>query len=213
MPYPEYEKLAASPAGFRSSSAATTLPVVEEEEASQEVAELYRRLRTEFGRPAVPGILKCFATHPQLLRAMMDLAQGLLFTDGSLSRCQKEMIATFVSAQNDCPYCVDSHGYFLRMHGGSVEALCALQQNNLDAPALSTAEKALLRFVNQVNRDSQTITRTDVEHLLHQGWTTLQIAEAVHIAALFAMFNRVANAFGLQAQGLLTLCGDRSSQP
>jgi uncharacterized peroxidase-related enzyme len=213
MPYPEYENLAASPVGFRSSSAATNLPVVEEKEADEEVAELYRRFRTEFGRPDIPGILKCFATHPQLLRGMMDLAQGLLFTNGSLSRRQKEMIATFVSARNECPYCVDSHGYFLRMHGGSLETLCALQENNLVAPSLSTAEAALLRFIDQVNHNSQNIKQTDVKRLLHQGWTTLQIAEAVHIASLFAMFNRVANAFGLQAQGLLTLYDDRSPQP
>jgi hypothetical protein len=33
----------------------------------------------------------------------------------------------------------------------------------------------------------------------------MQIAEAVHVAALFATFNRVANAFGLASQGLLAL--------
>jgi hypothetical protein len=33
----------------------------------------------------------------------------------------------------------------------------------------------------------------------------LQIAEAVYVAALFATFNRVGNAFGLASQGLLAL--------
>lgn len=209
--YPEYERLAASPTGFRQSVAAN-LPIVEENEASEEVAGLYHRFRTEFGRSDVPGILKCFATHAPLLRAMMDLAQSLLFTDGRLPRRQKEMIATFVSARNDCPYCVDSHGYFLRMQGGSAETLCALQENNLDSPSLSTAEAALLRFVDQINRNSQSITRIDTEGLQRHGWTASQIAEAVHIAALFAMFNRVGNAFGLRAQGLMALCDDQIAQ-
>ena len=40
------------------------------------------------------------------------------------------------------------------------------------------------------------------------GWTELQIAGAVHIAALFAAFNRLANAFGLASQGLLALYGN-----
>jgi alkylhydroperoxidase family enzyme len=39
----------------------------------------------------------------------------------------------------------------------------------------------------------------------YSGWTELQVAEAVHIASLFATFNRVANAFGLQSKGLLAL--------
>ena len=29
------------------------------------------------------------------------------------------------------------------------------------------------------------------------GWSEAQVAEAVHIAALFAAFNRIANSFGL----------------
>jgi alkylhydroperoxidase family enzyme len=35
------------------------------------------------------------------------------------------------------------------------------------------------------------------------GWNQQEIAEAVHITALFAYFNRVANAFGLPSQHLL----------
>lgn len=41
--------------------------------------------------------------------------------------------------------------------------------------------------------------------MLQSGWSELQIAEAVHVTALFAAFNRVANGFGLGSQGLLAL--------
>ena len=37
------------------------------------------------------------------------------------------------------------------------------------------------------------------------GWDQQEIAEAVHITALFACFNRVANAVGLPSQHLLDL--------
>jgi uncharacterized peroxidase-related enzyme len=209
--HPEYERLAARPPNC-SAAAATHLPIVEEHEAAGEVAELYERFRAEFGRPQVPPILKCFATHPPLLRSMVELAQGLLFTEGHLTRRHKEMIATFVSARNACPYCADSHGYFLRVHGGSKDVLRALERNNLQSPALSSSEQALLRFVDQVNRDAPSVTSADAELLAREGWNSLQIAEAVHLAALFAMFNRVANAFGLPSQGLLEQFDDLSPQ-
>jgi alkylhydroperoxidase family enzyme len=45
----------------------------------------------------------------------------------------------------------------------------------------------------------------------NEGWSELQIAEAIHVAALFSTFNRVANAFGLKSQGLLALYADESS--
>ncbi|WP_263359229.1 carboxymuconolactone decarboxylase family protein [Acidicapsa ligni] len=183
---------------------------MEENEASGEVAELYEHFRSHFGRPDVPGILKCFATHPPMLRHMMDLAESLLFADGHLNRRHKEMIATFVSTLNACVYCADSHGYFLRMHGGSSELLCALQQNDIASSTLTTAEQALLKFAARVNDDSQEIRAIEIDVLKQAGWDEAQIAEAIHIVALFATFNRVANAFGLSSQGLLRSMQDET---
>lgn len=44
------------------------------------------------------------------------------------------------------------------------------------------------------------------------GWNDLQIAETIHITALFACFNRVVNAFGLPSQELLTIYSPESEQ-
>ena len=189
----------------RPSSSSTNLPVVEEDNASDEVAALYDHFRSHFGRPDVPGILKCFATHPPLLKHMMDLSGSLIFSDGHLSRRHKEMIATLLSLQNACAYCADSHSFALRMNGGSAEELCAIQQNDLLSPALTSAEQALLAFVAKVNKSSHEITRGDIGALHQDGWNDLEIAETIHVAALFATFNRVVNAFGLPSQGLLNL--------
>jgi alkylhydroperoxidase family enzyme len=40
-----------------------------------------------------------------------------------------------------------------------------------------------------------------MEGLRQHGWRDEQIAEAVYVTALFAFFNRVADAFGLTSQG------------
>jgi uncharacterized peroxidase-related enzyme len=206
MALPEYEKIA-NFARKPGNATRTNIALVEESAATGEVAALYNHFRTHFGRPDVPGILKCFATHPPLLKHMMDMSEQLIFAEGSLGRKHKEMIATFVSAQNACPYCVDSHSYFLRVHGGSSKALAAIQAGDLHSPELTSAEQALLEFVGKVNVGSDEIHRADVDLLIQAGWSELQIAEAVHVAALFATLNRVANAFGLASQGLLALYG------
>jgi len=187
------------------STSSTNLPVVEEDNASEEVAALYGHFRSRFGRPEVPGILKCFATHPPLLKHMMDLSGSLIFSDGHLTRRHKEMIATLVSSQNACAYCADSHSFALRVQGGSAEVLCAIQQQDLSAPALTLAEQALLTFITKLNVNSHEITNTDIEALRKTGWNDLEISEAIHVAALFATFNRVVNAFGLPSQGLLAM--------
>ena len=204
MTLPEYERIAGFPR-HSVEPAITNMPLIEESAATGEVAALYQHFRDHFGRPEVPGILKCFATHPPLLRHMMDLSEHMIFADGALGRKHKEMIATYVSSQNSCPYCADSHGFFLRVHGGTEQVLAALQSSNICCPELSAGEQALLTFARKVNANSDEITRGDVEFLVHAGWSELQAAEAVHVVALFATFNRVANAFGLSSQGLLAL--------
>ena len=210
MALPEYEKIARLGRNT-GPHAPGNIALIEDSAATGEVSALYAHFRTHFGRPDVPGILKCFATNPPLLRHMMDLSEHLIFSDGSLGRRHKEMIATLVSTQNECPYCADSHGFFFRFHGGTSTALAAIQAGNLDLPELTAAEQALLKFVRKVNLNSNKIEKSDVDALLQSGWSQLQIAEAVHVAALFATFNRVANAFGLASQGLLALY--ESDQP
>jgi uncharacterized peroxidase-related enzyme len=183
---------------------ARNLSLVSEQNASPEVARLYAQYREHFGRPQIPGIVRCFATHPPLLEHMLGIAQSMLFVDGALDRRHKEMLAAFVSASNRCAYCADSHGYFFRTQGGSLEALDAVMTCNLESPAMTHAQRTWLRFARKVTENSQAVTPTDIEELRAAGWNDLQIVETIHITALFASFNRIANAFGLPSQELLS---------
>jgi uncharacterized peroxidase-related enzyme len=202
MDTPEYTLLAER--GVASPTVeARNVPLVSENDASAEVARLYAHFRSRFGLDQIPGILQCFSTHPPLLEHMMALSETLLFSNGALIRRQKEMIATFVSSANHCEYCSDSHGFFFCVHGGSAESLAALLACDLNAGASTDAERALLHFVAAVNRGGESVSPAEVQRLREHGWTDLQIAEAIHLTALFATFNRVVNAFGLPSRQLL----------
>jgi hypothetical protein len=77
----------------------------------------------------------------------------------------------------------------------------ALSGGDLAAAPVTDAERALLRLVETVTRHAYRTTNAEVEALRQHGWTDPQIAEAVYITALFAFFNRVADAFGIDSQG------------
>lgn len=181
----------------RAIPSSTNLALVDERTASREVRALFARYRERFARTDLPGIVLCFATNSELLKGMLEIAESLLFGESFLGRRYKEMIATYVSGQNACRYCADSHGALLGAQGGSSEMVCALREGDLNAPLFTNAELALLEFAGKVNANSSAIIRADVEATMRAGWTEAQVAEAVHIAALFAAFNRVANGFGL----------------
>jgi alkylhydroperoxidase family enzyme len=79
----------------------------------------------------------------------------------------------------------------------------ALSRGDLDGAGLSAAEHGLLEYVAKVTEAAYRTTHEDVEKLRELGWTEPQIAEAVYITAMFAFFNRVADAFGVPSQGYL----------
>jgi alkylhydroperoxidase family enzyme len=81
----------------------------------------------------------------------------------------------------------------------------ALVAGNLEEAGLDDAHRALLDYVTKVTEAAYRTTPEDVEFLRQHGWTDPQIAEAVYITAMFAFFNRVADAFGVLPQGYLEM--------
>ncbi|HAD59463.1 MAG TPA: hypothetical protein DCG12_09480 [Planctomycetaceae bacterium] len=78
---------------------------VTEADAEGQVAEVYDAwLKANPERDSVPEILKCFSLRPDFLKSVIDISYPMQFSDGHLTRRQKEMIATLVSALNQCPY-------------------------------------------------------------------------------------------------------------
>jgi uncharacterized peroxidase-related enzyme len=181
---------------------------IEEAEARGEVAEayaLYFQKRPE--RTKVADILKCFSHRPDFLKHVMDFSWQLHFCDGHLSERVKEMIATLVSGQNRCPYCMHSHAYFLHRQGAEEAAVAAIGRGAIEEAPITEAERALLRFARLLTHESYRNTAEEVQKLRDAGWTEPQIAEAVYITAMFAFFNRVANGFGLEDPGYFALSG------
>lgn len=77
------------------------------------------------------------------------------------------------------------------------EAAQALRDGNLDAAPVTPAERLLLEFVGTVTKHAYRVTDEQVQGLREAGWTDAQIAEAVYDAALFALFVRLADTFGI----------------
>lgn len=83
----------------------------------------------------------------------------------------------------------------------SEEIVQALARGDLAAAPVTPAERALLAVAEKITRHAYRIVREDMDRLREHGWTDPQIAEMVYVTALFAFFNRVADAFGLQSEG------------
>jgi hypothetical protein len=97
-------KLHGNAAEMQTSVPDTKIKIVEDEEATGEVAAAYEFWRASSGRMQVPGIIKCFGARPDFLRQVVEFSNRVHFSEGNLSRRHKEMIASYVSYLNRCPY-------------------------------------------------------------------------------------------------------------
>jgi uncharacterized peroxidase-related enzyme len=183
----------------------TKIKVVEDADATGEVAEAYNYWRANSGRTKVPGILKSLSARPDFLKQAVDFSNTIQFSEGHLSRRHKEMIGSYVSYLNSCPYCLDSHAFFMKMQGATDEVVAAFLQGDLEKADLTDAELALMKYVELVSKAAYRTTPEDVQKLRDAGWKEDQIAEAVYIIALFAMFNRIENAFGVPPQNYVAM--------
>ena len=78
-------------------------------------------------------------------------------------------------------------------------------EGKLDEAGLTPAEGVLLEYVELITRAAYKSTPDDVQKLRDAGWSEDQIAEAVYVTAMFAFFNRVADAFGVPPQNYLMI--------
>jgi alkylhydroperoxidase family enzyme len=82
----------------------TKIKIIEDRDATREVAHVYDEWRAKSGRQQMPGILKCFSHRPDFLRQVMQFSDTVHFSEGHLNRRTKEAIASWVSWLNRCPY-------------------------------------------------------------------------------------------------------------
>jgi alkylhydroperoxidase family enzyme len=78
------------------------------------------------------------------------------------------------------------------------EAAEALRSGDLEAAGLPRAERLLLEFAGTISRAAYQVTDEQVRELRDVGWTDEQIGEAAYEAALFSLFVRLADTFGIE---------------
>ena len=154
------------------------------------------------GLPDVPGILTALRLTPELGIHLRGLADELLVNDfagATISRPEREMLATAVSAANDCFYCMDSHGAFasalLEVHGES-ERLPLVDVIKLgSSDGFDDKMQALLHIARTVRGDARELTAGDVDAAHAAGASDADVQLAVLIAAAFSMYNRMVEGF------------------
>src|SRR5438128_9063368 len=157
---------------------------------SPEMAAYFKKCDEKLG--FVPNVLKAFAFDDAKLQAFVDYRQELVQNVANLSKLEIEMIATVVSSQNRCFYCITAHGNAVRQLGDPV--LGEMMVMNYRAARLSKRQRAMLDFAVKLTTTPWEVEEGDRERLRRAGFTDRDIWDIASVAAFYNMTNRLASA-------------------
>ena len=138
----------------------------------------------------VPGIRSLVMFRPETGEHLYALAQVLLRGDSPLSQAERELIATHVSARNNCNFCRDSHAAAARELFGDRRGVVDCIINNAPTSLISPKLNALLNIAAKVQVNGKQVTEEDIAEARRFGAVDRDIHDTVLIAATFSLFNR-----------------------
>ena len=147
----------------------------------------------------LPGILGPLSLRPDVAKPLSEFCEVLMRAENSLTRGERELIATYTSSLNECFFCENAHGglaqHYLQCDTKFIDDVVREFQNT----SLSDKLKALLSIAGSVQKGGKKVTTDQIEIARNLGATDLEIHDTVLIAAAFCMFNRYVDGLGTWA--------------
>ena len=94
-----------------------SVEMVEEAEATGQVAAVYGEIKESLGIDFVPNMYKTMARNPAYLEASWNKIRVLMSDQGKLNDLTKAIIALTVSTMNGCSYCIEVYTSAVRKYG------------------------------------------------------------------------------------------------
>jgi uncharacterized peroxidase-related enzyme len=144
----------------------------------------------------VPNVFLIMARKPDEFRGFCTYYDAIMETECGLTKAELEMIVVATSAQNNCLYCVVSHGAVLRIRAKD-PVLSDQLAINFRKSKITKKQMAMLNFAVKVTKESDNISDKDFEILQDHGFDIEDAWRIASVASFFAMSNRLANTFSM----------------
>jgi uncharacterized peroxidase-related enzyme len=141
-------------------------------------------------RDGLPGIRALLDFRPETAGPLGALADALLHAPGTLPPGERELIAAYVSALNDCTFCHASHAAIAACQLTDGDVVVSAVVHDPESAPISDKLKALLALAARVQQGGRSVRPEDVARARNRGATDIEIHDTVLIAAAFCMFNR-----------------------
>lgn len=142
------------------------------------------------------GITSLLDFRKETAAPLCDLTEELLRGPSSLLESERELIAAYVSALNDCRFCSSAHTAATCHLPGGTDTGMQPMLTDIDRLHVSDKMSSLLRIAGKVQQAGYAVTQEDADTARSCGALDLEIHDTVLIAALFCLYNRYVDGLG-----------------
>jgi uncharacterized peroxidase-related enzyme len=156
------------------------IPMVEEHEATGEVAELFNTIKRELQMPFVPNMIKTIGNSPAALAIHMGMYQTMI-ENVTIPQSLVAMISYTVAEYANCEYCSVNSELLCRTLGIDERTLAQVARDlgNVNPERV----RVIIQFSIKMSQDPQSVTNEDFEILREYGVSDAEILEIVIVSA------------------------------
>ena len=148
--------------------------------------------------PPNAHVYEVFASNPGVFEPFTEACEQIMRGPSELSPGQRELLGTFVSGLNACPYCHDVHNEAAKAYGFQADLSQRLRDDINDAD-MDEKLKPLFALARKSTEAAYKVTDADFEAARSAGWGEDAIRDAVVVSCLFNFMNRLVSTLGIAA--------------
>lgn len=159
--------------------------------------------------PKDAHVYELFASKPAVFGPFTEACEQIMRGPSTLSPGERELLGTFVSGLNACPYCHDVHNEAAKAYGFESDLSRQLRED-IHGAGIDEKLKPLFALARKSTEAAYKVTEADFEAARAAGWDEDAIRDAVVVACLFNFMNRLVSTIGIEAgQDYLAAAGTR----
>ncbi len=177
--------------------------MISDEDANTDLKDILDLARTPHG--TVDNVMRVHSLRPNTMKGHVVLYRACLHDQANtVPMWFQEVISSYVSTLNTCPYSYANHWANARHLIGDdarADRIEAALQAHRPQDAFDGAQLEALIYAEKLTVSPGSMIETDVTALRDAGWTDGEILEINQIVGYFNYANRLLNGLGVTTQG------------
>lgn len=146
--------------------------------------------------PADAVLTNIFLGYPEISKPLVQLSDAIMTGPSPFSIGERELIATYVCALNECEYCYRTHRA-VAVEFGIDEAVIDEVVADLETASVDPRMKPVLRHAARLTLSPKDADKLEVDAIYAVGWNETAVLHTVAVCALFNFMTRLIEGTGL----------------